>query len=45
MNRLEKINNKLFDIVDELMTLTNDLMISSDYIDGANNIIRISRNI
>ena len=44
LNHLDKVNVDLLEVVEELRILTGNLMISSDFIDGANNIILLSKN-
>ena len=44
LNHLDKVNVDLLEVVEELRILTSNLMVSSDFIDGANNIILLSKN-
>ena len=39
LNHLDKVNIDLLEVVEELRILTSNLMLSSDFVDGANDII------
>ena len=44
LNHLDKVNIDLLEVVEELRILTSNLMLSSDFVDGANDIILLSKN-
>ena len=43
LNHLDKVNIDLLEVVEELRILTSNLMLSSDFVDGANDIILLSK--